>query len=49
MRIVFFIEVTKIIDRIIRSLELSFEAARLPPPHQQGFLMAAGGKGRVRM
>jgi hypothetical protein len=32
-------------DRIIRHLELTFEAGRPPPPHQQGFLMAAEEKG----
>jgi len=47
MRIISFIEEPKIIDRIIRHLELTFEAARPPPPHnvQQEFLMAAEEKG----
>jgi len=45
MRIVSFIEDPKVIDRIIRHLELSFEAERPPPPHhvQQELLTAAGG------
>jgi len=43
MRILSFIEEPKTIDRIIRHLELTFEAARPPPPHhvQHEFLMAA--------
>ncbi len=34
MRIISFIEEPKTIDRIIRHLELTFEAERPPPPHQ---------------
>ncbi len=45
MSVISFIEETKTIDRIIRHLELTFEAERPPPPHQQGFLMAAEGSG----
>jgi hypothetical protein len=30
---------------MIRHLELILEAERLPPPHQQGFIMAAEEKG----
>jgi hypothetical protein len=47
MRILSFIEEPKTIDRIIRHLELTFEAARPPPPHhvQQELLMAAEEKG----
>ena len=43
MRIFSFIEEPKTIDRIIRHLELTFEAERPPPPHhvQQELLMAA--------
>jgi hypothetical protein len=43
MRIISFIEEPKTIDRIIRHLELTFEAERPPPPHnvQQELLMAA--------
>jgi hypothetical protein len=43
MRIISFIEEPKIIHRIIRHLELTFEAERPPPPHhvQQELLMAA--------
>ncbi|MBW6500294.1 MAG: hypothetical protein K0B05_02775 [Bacteroidales bacterium] len=43
MRIISFIEDPKTIDRIIRHLELIFEAERPPPPHQvqQELLMAA--------
>jgi hypothetical protein len=41
MSIISFIEEPKTIDRIIRHLKLTFEAERPPPPHQQGFLMAA--------
>jgi hypothetical protein len=33
MRIISFIEQPKIIDRIIRHFELTFEAERPPPPH----------------
>jgi len=45
MRIISFIEDHKVIDRIIRHLELSFEAERPPPPRvvQQDLLMAAEG------
>ncbi len=46
MSVISFIEETKTIDRIIRHLELTFEAERPPPPHQQGFLMAAEEKGK---
>jgi len=46
MKIISFIEENKTIDRIIRHLELTFEAERLPPPHRQRFLMAAEGKGK---
>jgi len=47
MKIVAFIEEPKVIDRIIRHLELSFEAERPPPPHhvQQELLMAAEESG----
>jgi ribosomal protein S27E len=47
MRILSFIEEPKTIDRIIRHLELTFEAARPPPPHhvQHEFLMAAEQSG----
>ncbi len=43
MKIISFIEEPKTIDRIIRHLELSFEAERPPPSHQdqQDLLMAA--------
>ncbi len=43
MRIISFINELKTIDRIIRYLELTFEAERPPPPHnvQQELLMAA--------
>jgi hypothetical protein len=43
MRIISFIEEPKTIDRIIRHLELTFEAERPPPPRvvQQDLLMAA--------
>jgi len=43
MRIIFFIEDPKVIDRITRHLEISFVAERPPPPHhvQQELLMAA--------
>jgi hypothetical protein len=47
MRIIFFIEEPKTIDRIIRHLELTFEAGR-PPPHrqvQQELLMTAEESG----
>ena len=45
MKIISFIEDHKVIDRIIRHLELSFEAERPPPPRvvQQDLLMAAEG------
>jgi hypothetical protein len=46
MRIISFIEKTKTIDRIIRHLELTFEAERPDPPHQKEFLMAAEEKGK---
>ncbi len=46
MSIISFIEEPKTIDRIIRHLELNFEAERPPTPHQQGFLMAAEEKGK---
>jgi len=47
MRIISSIEDPKVIDRIIRHLELSFVAERPPPPHhvQQELLMAAGEMG----
>jgi hypothetical protein len=47
MRVVSFIEEPKTIDRIIRHLELTFEAERPPPPHhvQQELLMAAEESG----
>jgi len=45
MRIISFIEETKTIDRIVRHLELTFEAERPPPPHQQELFMAAEEKG----
>jgi len=48
MSVISFIEETKTIDRIIRHLELTFEAERPPPPHQQGFLMAAEEKGKSK-
>ena len=43
MRIITFIEDHKVIDRIIRHLELTFEAKRPPPPHhvQHELLLAA--------
>ena len=43
MSVVSFIEEPKTIDRIIRHLELTFEAERPPPPHhvQKELLMAA--------
>jgi len=49
MRIISFIEDPKVIDRIIRHLELTFEAERPPPPHhvQQELLMAAEGMGGI--
>jgi len=42
MKVMSFIEDHKVIDRIIRHLELAFEAERPPPPHhvQQDLLMA---------
>jgi hypothetical protein len=47
MRIISFIEEPKTIDRIIRYLELRFEAERPPPPQsiQQELLMAAEERG----
>jgi len=49
MKVLFisFIEEPKSIDRIIRHLELTFEAERPPPPHhvQQELLMAAEESG----
>jgi hypothetical protein len=47
MNVVSFIEEPKTIDRIIRHLELTFEAERPPPPHhvQQELLMAAEQSG----
>ena len=47
MRIIFFIEEPKTIDRIIRHLKLSFQADRPPPCHvaHQEFLMAAEESG----
>jgi len=47
MKIISFIEEPKAIDRIIRHLELSFQAARPPPPQvvQQELLLAAEGSG----
>ena len=43
MRIISFFDEPKAIDRIIRHLELTFEAERPPPPRlvQQDLLMAA--------
>lgn len=43
MSIISFIEDPKVIEMIIRHLELSFEAERPPPPHnvQQELLIAA--------
>jgi hypothetical protein len=48
MRIISFIEETKTIDRIIRHLELNFEAERPPPPCvvQQYLLIAVEEKGK---
>jgi hypothetical protein len=48
MSIVSFIEEPKTIDRIIRHLELIFEAERPPPPHhiQQELLVAAEESGQ---
>ena len=47
MRIISFVEDPKVIDRIIRYLELSVEAERPPPPHyvQQGLLMESEERG----
>jgi len=47
MRIISFIEETKTIGRVIRHLELTFEAERPPPPHhvQQELLLAAEESG----
>jgi len=44
MSIISFIEEPQTIDKIIRHLELTFEAERPPPPRhvQQELLMAAG-------
>jgi hypothetical protein len=49
MRIISFIDEPKTIDRIIRHLELTFEAERPPPPPrvvQQEILMAAEESGK---
>jgi hypothetical protein len=48
MSVVSFIEDHKVIDRIIRHLELTFEAERPPPPHhiQQELLVAAEESGQ---
>jgi len=45
MRVISFIEEHKVIDRIIRHLELTFEAERPPPPHhvQQELLICTPG------
>ncbi len=47
MRIISFIEETKPLDRIIRHLEMTFEAERPPPPRvvQQDLLIAAEESG----
>jgi hypothetical protein len=47
MSVISFIEETKTIDRIIRHLELTFEAERPPPPRvvQQDLLIPAEGSG----
>ncbi len=47
LSIISFIEEPKTIDRIIRHLELTFEAERPPPPRvsQQDLLMAAEESG----
>jgi len=47
MRIISFIDEPKAIDRIIRHLELTFEAERPPPPRlvQQDLLMTAEESG----
>jgi len=47
MKIISFIEDPQVIDKIIRHLELTFEAERPPPPHhvQQELLMAAEESG----
>jgi hypothetical protein len=47
MKIISFIEDPKAIDRIIRHLELTFDAERPPPPQvvQQELLMAAEESG----
>jgi hypothetical protein len=47
MKIISFIEDPKAIDRIIRYLELTFQAERPPPPHQvqQDLLMTAEESG----
>ena len=48
MSVISFIEEPKTIDRIIRHLELIFEAERPPPPHhiQQELLVAAEESGQ---
>jgi len=48
MTIVSFIEDHRVVDRIIRHLELTFEAERPPPPThvQQDLLMAVGERGK---
>jgi hypothetical protein len=47
MSIIAFIQEPKAIDKIIRHLELTFEAERPPPPHnvQQELLIAAEERG----
>jgi hypothetical protein len=47
MKIISFIEDPKAIDKIIRHLELTFDAERPPPPHQvqQELLMSAEESG----
>jgi hypothetical protein len=47
MKIISFIEEPKTIDRIMRHLELTFEAERPPPPHnvQHELLMAVEESG----
>jgi hypothetical protein len=48
MKIIALIEDPKAIDKIIRHLELTFEAERPPPPHkvQQELLMTAEESGQ---
>ena len=46
MRIIAFLTDYAVVDRIIHHLKLTFVAERPPPPHQQGFLMAAEEKGK---